>query len=131
MRLRTVLIAALGVLILGISQAPPATADPKNSQLLELECDVLGSVDVVVFSNATLSPGLVVGSNGVLVPYAIEAVETFTPPGGQPETNPVAVHRPAPRQGRLDHCTFDLEDSGEFGTFEISGDVWVSYTPTR
>jgi hypothetical protein len=37
--------------------------------------------------------------------------------------------KPAPHNGRLDHCSFHQEGGDEFGSFEVDGEVWISYTP--
>jgi hypothetical protein len=125
---RTVAVA-LGVSALGGLFAAPASADPKKGDTLELACDTLGAVQVVVFSNAPVSPGLVVGSNRVGIPYRLHIEGTFTPTGGEPEPFVDDVVKPAPRNRRLDHCTFHQEFTDEDGTGVIDGEVWISYTP--
>jgi hypothetical protein len=60
---------------------PPAGADPKG-EIIELDGDVLGTVEVVVFSNGAPSPGLVVGSNQVAIPYQLGACDPAS--GGRP-----------------------------------------------
>ena len=96
------------------------------------ECDTLGSVDVIVFSNGRGSPGLVVDSTQVGIPYKLILSGTFTPAGeGDPETFVDEWEHPAPRNGRLDHCTFHQEDSDESGSVVIDGEVWISYTPSH
>ncbi|MGH3369269.1 MAG: hypothetical protein ACRDPR_04655 [Nocardioidaceae bacterium] len=57
------------------------------------------------------------------MPYRFHFV--FTPTSGPPET--FDIEKPAPKNGRLDRCTFSETDSG--GTF--SGTAWVSYTPAE
>jgi hypothetical protein len=85
----------------------------------------------VVFSNGPSSPGLVVGSNQVLIPYTLRVEGTFTPIGGEPEPFVDEFEKPAPRNGRLDHCTFHQEGTDQFGSFELDGQVGISYTPAR
>ena len=121
-------VATVGLVGLG---AAPASADPKKGEVLEITCDTLGTLEVVVFSNAAASPGLVVGSNQVVIPYKFHIEGTFTPVGGEPESFVDSFEKPGPRNGRLDHCTFHQEGSDEFGSFELDGEVWISYTPTR
>jgi hypothetical protein len=107
-----------------------ASADPQKGELLAIECDTLGSLDVIIFSNGRSSPGLVVGSTRVGIPYKLELEGTFTPAGGgDPETFVDEWEHPAPRNGRLDHCTFHQEESDESGSFVVDGEVWISYTP--
>ncbi len=64
-----------------------ASADPQKGELLAIECDTLGSLDVVVFGNGRGSPGLVVDSTQVGIPSKLHIERTFTPTGGgDPET---------------------------------------------
>ena len=118
---------ALGV---GLCIAPSATADPKGEPLT-IQCDELGALDVLVVGRGVLAPGLVVGSNQVVVPYAISLSGVFTPTAGDPEPFTDGFSRPAPQNGRLDHCTFHQEGALPDGTFVIDGDVWLTYTPGR
>jgi hypothetical protein len=125
----TVGISALAFAALGVA---PAGADPQKGELLALDCDTLGAIDVVIFSNGRGSPGLVIGITQVGIPYKLHLEGTFTPSGGgDPETFVEEWEHPAPRNGRLDHCTFQQEGSDESGTFEVHGEVWISYTPGR
>lgn len=131
MKVHSAVFFVLGMAALGVAQAAPAAADPKKGDILEIECDTLGTLEVVVFSNGPASPGLVVNSNQVIKPYALHIEGTFTPTEGEPETFVEEFSKPAPRNGRTDHCTFHDEGSDEFGSFVIDGDVLVTYTPTR
>ena len=124
-------VAALAIAALTVALAAPAGADPKKGEVLEIACDTLGTLEVVVFSNGPTSPGLVVGSTQVGIPYKLHIEGTFTPIDGEPESFVDDIDKPAPRNGRLDHCTFHQEGSDEFGSFEIDGEVWISYTPAR
>ena len=130
MRAHSAVIFVLGIATFGLAQAAPAAADPKGD-ILELDCDRLGTLEVVVFSNGPSSPGLVVGTNQVLIPYELHLEGSFTPNGGEPETFTEDFARPAPRHGRTDHCTFHEEGSDEFGSFDIDGEVLISFTPIR
>jgi hypothetical protein len=114
---------------LSVSFASAAHADPPNGDVLEVVCDNLGTLDVVVFSNGPASPGLVVGSNLVGIPYKTHIEGTFTPAEGEPETFVDEFEHPAPRNGRLDHCTFHQEESFEDGSsVVVDGEVWISFT---
>jgi hypothetical protein len=125
----TVGLSALAFIALGVA---PASADPQKGEVLALECDALGSIEVVIFSNGRGSPGLVVGSTQVGIPYKLTLEGTFTPAGGgDPETFSDAWEHPAPKSGRTDHCTFHQEESNEEGTAVLDGEVWISYTPGR
>jgi hypothetical protein len=124
----TAVISAIALAALGVASA---SADPSRGDVLELQCDTLGTLEVVVFSNGPASPGLVVDSNQVGIPYRLHIEGVFTPVGGEPEPFVDEFSKPAPRNGRLDHCTFHQEGSDEFGSFEIDGEVWISYTPTH
>ena len=129
MRLGRSLVAVAGGAVLGGVMAAPAGADPQKGEVLDLSCDVLGDIQVVVFSNGRGSPGLLVGGNQVGIPYALDLTVTFTPTGGDPMTEVEQFEKPAPRNGRLDHCTFHQEESDPSGTFVLDGEVWISYTP--
>jgi hypothetical protein len=104
--------------------ANPAGADPTNpGEVLTLDCDGLGTLEIATNGNGLWTPGLVIDGNQVLIPYRFRF--EFTPIGG--DTEVFEVSKPAPRNGRLDVCTFSGEEEG--GTF--FGTVWISYTPTE
>lgn len=132
MRLRLTLAVGISALAFAALGVAPAGADPQKGEVLTIECDALGSLDVVIFSNGRGSPGLVVGSTQVGIPYKLQLEGTFTPAGGgDPETFTDEWEHPAPKNGRLDHCTFHQEETGPEGTAVIDGEVWISYTPSR
>jgi hypothetical protein len=131
MKVRIVVVAILSAMALVTLGVAPASADPQKGDVLEVHCDELGMFEIVVFSNGRGSPGLVVGSNQVIVPYALRLAGTFTPVEGEPETFGEEWEHPAPRNGRLDHCTFSDSGTDEFGSFVLEGEVWVSYTPAQ
>ena len=113
-------ITAAGAIAVG-GGALPAGAVPQRGDAFVLDCDLLGTIDVVTNpGNGLWTPGFVVGSNQRLIPYAFEF--TFTPTGGAAITEEIS--KPAPRNGRLDRCTFS-ETTPE-GTLDAV--VWVSYT---
>ena len=124
----TAVVLVIGLAAFGVA---PASADPKKGDVLEISCDTLGALEIVVFSNGPSSPGLVVGSTQVGVPYKLHIEGTFTPVEGEPESFVDEFEKPAPRSGRLDHCTFHQEESDEAGTVVIDGEVWISYTPAH
>lgn len=130
--LRLFAAAIVTSILLGFLASAPAGADPKKGDVLVLVCDTLGSVEIVVFSNGSASPGLVVAGNRVVVPYRLYVEGTFTPnDGGDPQTFIEEFNRPAPRNGRTDHCTFEFAFSDEFGSAVAHGEVSISYTPNR
>ena len=125
------LLALASSIGLSLGMATPANADPKRGTI-PLECDDLGSLEVVVASNSVAAtPGLAVVSTQVGVPYAITLSGTFTPVGGEPEPFLDVYERRAPAHDRLDHCVFHQEGANEFGSFVMDGEVWISYTPSR
>jgi hypothetical protein len=133
------LTAALGTVAL-ITLGAPAAADPsnpKNSSVLELDCDT-GTFEVVVNSNGDWSPAHDVDSNAIFVPTWFgegtgtvtdsegNVIDSFTEP---PATKGAGKHA-------IIHCTF--EDSGTFQdpelgelTFSFSGSVAGFVTPRR
>jgi hypothetical protein len=130
-KVRAVWTAVVLAIALAALAASPASADPQKGDVIEISCDALGTLEIVVFSNGSASPGLVLGSNQVGIPYKLHVEGTFTPVEGEPESFVDEFEHPAPRNGRLDHCTFHQEGSDEFGSFELDGEVWISYTPTH
>ena len=123
---RKLLGAGVALLMTGVLMgvaANAAGADPtRRGELITLDCDALGTLDIAVNGNGLWSPGHVLDSTQVLVPYRFRF--EFTPPGGgEPEVEEVSKRGPA--NGRLDVCTFTIEEEG--GT--INGTVWISYTP--
>lgn len=112
-----------------LSDTGTAHADPRGGDTLVLSCDRLGQVEVIVFSAGTWSAALVDAGNRVLVPYELHFTGTFMPTVGEPQSFTEHHVKPAPRNGRTDHCTFHQEGGDPSGTFEVDGDVWVSYTP--
>jgi hypothetical protein len=116
---------AMAAAVAAIALATPAGADPVNhGEVLTLECDGLGTLEIATNGNGQWTPGLVTSDNQVLVPYAFHF--EFTPAGSN-QTFTEHVAKPAPRNGRLDVCTFGGSD--EEGAF--SGTAWVSYTPGK
>lgn len=118
----------------GLGLLPNAAgADPVNAkkgQLIPIVCAELGSLTVSVNGNAALSPGLVITSTQVGIPYELHASGTFTPnDGSPPQTFTEDVVKPAPRNGRLDVCTFSLVENDPYGTVVFDGTVKISYTP--
>ena len=116
---------AMAATPVGVVFATPASADPVNhGEVLTLECDGLGTLEIATTGDGQWTPGLLTSNNQVLVPYAFHF--EFTPAGSD-ETFTEDIAKPAPRNGRLDMCTFGGSD--EEGTF--SGTAWVSYTPAK
>jgi hypothetical protein len=114
------LLMTTGTLIGIVANA--AGADPaRHGELITLECEVLGTFDIVTNGFGQWTPGHVVDGTQVVVPYRFRF--EFTPPGG--ETEVFEVSKQGPANGRLDVCTFTIEDPE--GT--VNGTVWISYTP--
>jgi hypothetical protein len=115
------LLMTTGALVGVVANA--ANADPtRHGELITLECEVLGTFDIVTNGNGLWTPGHVVDGTQVVVPYRFRF--EFTPSGGgEPEV--FEVSKPGPANGRLDVCTFTIEDPE--GT--VNGTVWISYTP--
>jgi len=115
---------------LAVTAAGPAAADPASrGDSLTLTCDALGEVEIVSPpGGGQWTPGLVSGSTRVLVPYAFDIVGSFTPAGGgDTETFEEHVAKNAPRNGRLDTCTFSESGSDEYGSFSFEGTVKLTY----
>ena len=112
------IVASLVLVTAGTAVADPTNA--KRADFLTLECDVLGEIDIVANGNGLWTPGHVVGSNVILIPYKFHFEFTFE--GG---TDVFDAEKKAPNTSQLDVCTFGGEE--EEGSF--SGTAWVSYRP--
>jgi hypothetical protein len=126
------LLTAAGALAVlpGAAGADPVNA--KKGELIPIVCDKLGSLTVAVNGNGDFTPGMVVTSTQVGIPYEVHTSGTFTPSdGGAVETFSDDVVKRGPRNGRLDQCTFHVEGSEESGTFVFDGTVKISYTPLK
>jgi hypothetical protein len=121
------LLTGLSVVTLGAG-VTPAVADPRGEPI-QMMCDELGQVGVVVNGNGAATPGHVVGSVQIGIPYALHVTFDVTPVVGEPFIVVDTYKRPAPNHGRLDHCTFHDEFSNESASFVVDGEVWISYTP--
>ena len=110
----------------------PAWADPVNAkkgEVLAINCEVNGTVTVAVNGNGDFTPGLVTTSTMVGIPYEFHITGSFTPAdGGATETFNEDDVKHAPRNGRLDTCTFPEEGSDQYGSFVFEGSVKISYT---
>ena len=119
------LVAAVGPL--SALLAGPAGADPvnaKKAEVIALDCDTLGTLEIATNGNGDWTPGLVTSGNRVLIPYKFHF--EFTPTGSS-ETFTEDVAKPAPRNGRNDVCTFAVtEPDGR-----VTGTVWLTYTPAH
>ena len=124
-RLATV-VAVAGLILLG---AVPASADPKPEDTRDLVCDSLGTVPIVNFSNGAGSPGLVLGSNRVILAYAWEVTLHATPYVGDPFTRVFSYSRGEPQNGRHDYCTYHYEVINNVGHGVFDGWALISYTP--
>lgn len=92
-----------------------------------LECDQLGEVFIVsIPGNGTWTPGPVLDTNTILVPYKFHFESSFTPTGGTPQTEIEEFEKRAPKQATLDRCTGTGEFSDDTGTFEINIVAWVA-----
>lgn len=121
-------VAGIGALGLGLGLALPAAADPKGEPI-DMQCDTLGSLQVVLHGNGPMTPGHVVGSTRVGIPYKLRVEGTFTTVGGEPQPFLDEFEKNAPRNQRLDFCSFHDEATTPAGTIVVNGSVWISYTP--
>jgi hypothetical protein len=135
MRRYRALAGMLAMAVVMVGGAGSVGADPidsPNSEVITLSCETNGIVTVVVNGNGVWTPGHVTTNNQVGIPYEFHITGTFTPADGGPtETFTDDLVKPAPRNGRLDTCTFHQEGEDEFGTFVVDGTVAISYTPAQ
>jgi len=122
---RTFAGAIAGLVALGA--AGMVAAAPPDAETFEIDCD---GTTYEIWTNGVgdFTPGHIVGSPGVLIPYYFHDVGTFTPPGGgDPESFDETIEKGngnAMKHRELTVCTleFSFEDpesgaSGE-GTSE-------------
>jgi hypothetical protein len=126
---RRTLATAAVVAALAMVGAAPASADPGNGFMFDLQCDSLGTVTNASFSSGAASPGLVVDSNRVILPYAWETTLHATPYVGEPFTRVFSYSRGEPQNGRLDYCTYHYEVFNNVGHGVFDGWALISYTP--
>ena len=123
---------ACAMFVGGVLHAGADPVNAKKGEVLPIECDGgLGSLTVAVNGNGDFTPGHVITSTQVGVPYAFRFEVSFTPTGGETQTEVEALAKRGPRNGRLAVCTFHQEEQSEEGVFVLDGTVWISYTPSR
>jgi hypothetical protein len=126
---RTITLAATTAALLATMSTGVANADSRHDvETVELNCDRLGTLEVVVSDQAAWAPALVVGTNQILIPYELHFVAIFTPIIGEPAITTEDHVKPQPRNGRTDHCTLHEEYTVDAGTVTFDGDLHVSYT---
>lgn len=92
-----------------------------------LTCDELGEIFIVsIPGNGTWTPGPVLDTNTILVPYKFHNVFSFTPTGGTTQTETEDFEKPAPKKATLDRCTGTGEFSDDAGTYEFNVTAWVA-----
>lgn len=126
---RTGLATVLALAGLALFGAAPASADPKSTFTYDLVCESLGTFEIVNFSSGAASPGLDLGSNRVILPYAWEVTLNATPYVGEPFTRVFSYSRGEPQNGRLDYCTYHYEVTNNIGHGVFDGWALISYTP--
>jgi hypothetical protein len=114
-----------------VVSAGAASAAPNNANtfIIPATCGET-PVEFAVIGEGTFSPGHVVGSTSVFIPYNIDIVTTFTPEdGGEPFIESEDLTKPAPANS-LVTCTINFSTTfpGE-GTLQITGTVTGFFTP--
>ena len=124
MRTRSVLVG-LAATALTFGSAVPAAADPvKRGEIFTLMCNNgVGTVQVAVNGNGDWTPGHVIGTTQILLPYQLRISGSFTPPGGPAQTFTENLTRRTPNRGLLTTCTFTDSGTEDGGTFSITGTV--------
>lgn len=127
--IKTITLGLTTAALLATMSTGVANADPRHHvETVELNCDRLGTLEIVASDQAAWAPALVVGTNQVLIPYELHFVATFTPTVGEPTVTTEDHVKPQPRNGRTDHCTLHQEFTLDAGTVTFDGDVHVSFT---
>lgn len=108
------------------SVVAPASADPKGGEQIAMECTGLGSVTIALPPGRGMwTPGLVLGSNTVGIPYEIHVSGSFTDDTGTyPFTEDLV--KKAPSSGRTATCTWHQEFEDDEGSMVIDGIAKVS-----
>ena len=88
------------------------------------------SCRIAVSGNGDFTPAHLVGGTAVYVVQSIDATFTFTPTGGEPQTQHL-VRSKGNVKGDTATCTFELSETAPEGTFTASGTVVVFITPKR
>jgi hypothetical protein len=126
------LLTAAGMVAVLPGTAGADPIKPKTSSVFPIECEHLGSLTVATNGNGDFTPGHVTTSTQVGIPYELHLSGSFTPSDGGPTETFTEEHvKRGPRNGRLDVCTFHVEASDEFGSFEFGGTVKISYSPLK
>ena len=138
MGLKRIAVVGLAVILTGLMGAAVAQASPGsggNSEIIDLQCQDLGAVQVVVSNTSdhanenapAWGTGRIVGSNTVLIPFSFDFQGTFTPSdnsGSQPVSFSLAKgHGGAAPNGNFDTCTFQISETSPEGSFEATGTV--------
>ncbi len=132
--MRRLLVLSSAVLACAALTTAAAAAPPTNSpQAFVIPATCEGqAVEVVVVGEGTFSPGHVVGSTSVFLPYSLDLTFTFTPEGGgEPVIEVEQATKPAPGENLV---TCDVDFSASFpgeGTFTLVGTVTGVFTPPR
>ncbi len=123
-------VAIVGVLgAIGVGIAPAGAAGPPVDKFdgMYLTCDGLGEIFIVTLpGNGKSTPGFVLGTNTVLVPYRFHFENSFTPVGGETETQIEDFEKRAPKNQTLDRCSGVGSFSDETGTYTFSVTAWVA-----
>lgn len=123
------LIAGVFVALAALAVAVPAAADNKKGNPLTLNCATLGIVNITTNdAGGTWTPGQVTAGNMVLNPYELHISGVYTPDEGAPFPFTEDNVKNAPRNGRLDVCTFSQTFTDGYGTGTFGGTVLLSYT---
>jgi hypothetical protein len=128
---RSLLVLCAFALACAALTATAGAAPTRSPQAFTIPATCDGQeVEVVVVGEGTFSPGHVVGSTSVFVPYAIDVTFTFTPEGGgDPEVEREQETKPAPGTNLV---TCELNFSESFpgaGTLTGVGTVTGFFAP--
>lgn len=130
--MRRGLLVAACVVCLATVLAPVAGADPSNAKSSALVTAVCGgeTITVSVNGNGEFTPAHDVASSAVFIPTAFNLTFTFTPTGGDPESELDTSAKAAPIKDTVT-CTIPLQTlfSAPEGTATIEGTVTGFWTP--
>lgn len=132
MKQRWAAVLAVTLGLTGLLGAPAGASGPPVERFdgMYLTCDGLGEVFIVTLpGNGDFTPGFVLDSNTVLVPYEFHFEFTFTPTGGDPQTETEHLVKRAPKRATLDRCVGRGEFSDDAGTYVFDIEALVAVRP--
>ena len=113
---------------IGMSSATAAGAVGPSVDLKDgiyATCTGLGDVFIITLPGRQ-SPGFILDGTKMLIPFDLRFTQTFTPTGGEPETQEFAISHRAPKHAQLSTCTGSGTEIQPEGTYVFELEVHVA-----